>query len=551
MNSLTNSFHLNSPFISSAFLPSQVRTNSVTNFLKSQSTPFLEKSPLFIQNSTFERQLLSTGMERSALSSKESGIFSNPGSATRNPMIIKFDIFSPTINKYNFTNTTLSINQNFFQMENNAKKPNSFGEINTFLFNQIPEKKGEAKKKKKKRIRPTNEKKKKGKDDVKEEKQRNKHVLRNRKKPINSLNSFSNKTITNVINNNYVFEVHHEIKKKDSDTSFLKKKRGIKSRISTITHKVCKLKKKDKTVIKILLNQIKIQGITLNKFPLIPIPEESLFVEIFQRLVYEGNYFEIDNSNEIQNYTFSQQRLNKKTFNSYFHKEKQSYSSCLYLIDENENEEDPYLILQNYYTQIKNTVLQIQKNFIGKKKGILNKEETNKLYKLILSCNFVIEIILNYKPICYNKINIKSTLFSNKNGLLRKLKNGHYKCPFCVKCFTKGQGLGGHMSRHHPKQSEKYKEKIAIRERRTSKRMILMEIKSKFFANYDKNYKEMLRKGEKNKIQAFLINHKSEYLLFRKKQQKLYRKPFKKLKTIKSAKAQKEKNSEKSELTEN
>ena len=550
MNSLTNSFHINSPFISSAFLPSQVRTNSVTNFLKSQSTPFLEKSPLFIQNSTFERQLLSTGMERSALSSKESGIFSNPGSATRNPMIIKFDIFSPTINKYNFTNTTLSINQNFFQMENNAKKPNSFGEINTFLFNQIPEKKGEAKKKKK-RIRPTDEKKKKGKDDVKEEKQRNKHVLRNRKKPINSLNSFSNKTITNVINNNYVFEVHHEIKKKDSDTSFLKKKRGIKSRISTITHKVCKLKKKDKTVIKILLNQIKIQGITLNKFPLIPIPEESLFVEIFQRLVYEGNYFEIDNSNEIQNYTFSQQRLNKKTFNSYFHKEKQSYSSCLYLIDENENEEDPYLILQNYYTQIKNTVLQIQKNFIGKKKGILNKEETNKLYKLILSCNFVIEIILNYKPICYNKINIKSTLFSNKNGLLRKLKNGHYKCPFCVKCFTKGQGLGGHMSRHHPKQSEKYKEKIAIRERRTSKRMILMEIKSKFFANYDKNYKEMLRKGEKNKIQAFLINHKSEYLLFRKKQQKLYRKPFKKLKTIKSAKAQKEKNSEKSELTEN
>lgn len=551
MNSLTNSFHLNSPFISSAFLPSQVHTNSVTNFLKSQSTPFLEKSPLFIQNSTFERQLLSTGMERSALSSKESGIFSNPGSATRNPMIIKFDIFSPTINKYNFTNTTLSINQNFFQMENNAKKPNSFGEINTFLFNQIPEKQGEAKKKKKKRIRPTDEKKKKGKDDVKEEKQSNKHVLRNRKKPINSLNSFSNKTITNVINNNYVFEVHHEIKKKESETSFLKKKRGIKSRISTITHKVCKLKKKDKTVIKILLNQIKIQGITLNKFPLIPIPEESLFVEIFQRLVYEGNYFEIDNSNEIQNYTFSQQRLNKKTFNSYFHKEKQSYSSCLYLIDENENEEDPYLILQNYYTQIKNTVLQIQKNFIGKKKGILNKEETNKLYKLILSCNFVIEIILNYKPICYNKINIKSTLFSNKNGLLRKLKNGHYKCPFCVKCFTKGQGLGGHMSRHHPKQSEKYKEKIAIRERRTSKRMILMEIKSKFFANYDKNYKEMLRKGEKNKIQAFLINHKSEYLLFRKKQQKLYRKPFKKLKTIKSAKAQKEKNSEKSELTEN
>ena len=542
MNSLTNSFQLNSPFISSAFLPSQVRTNSVTNFLKSQGTPLLEKSPLFIQNSTFERQLLSTGMERSALSNKESGIFSNAGSERRNPMIIKFDIFSPTINKYNFTNTTLSINQNFFQMENNAKKPNSFGEINTFLFNQIPEKKVEAKKKKKKRTRPTREKKKNSKNEVKEE---NKHVLRSRNKPINSLNSFSNNTITNVINNNYVLQIHNE----KNETSFLKKKRGATSRISTITHNVYKLKKIDKTVIKILLNQIKIQGITLNKFPLIPIPEESLFVEIFQRLVYEGNYFEIDNSNEIQNYTFSQQRLNKKTFNSYFHKEIQSYSSLLYLIEENEKEEDPYLILQNYYTQIKNTVLQIQKNFVGKKKSILNKEETDKLYKLILSCNFVIEIIWNYKPICYNKINIKSTLFSNRKGLLRKLKNGHYKCPFCVKCFTKGQGLGGHMSRHHPKQSEKYKEKIAIRESRASKRMILMEIKSKFFNKYDKNYKEMLRRGEKNKIQAFLINHKKEYLLFRKKQQKIYRKPFMKLKTIKSTKSQKVKTSEKSDLT--
>ena len=78
--------------------------------------------------------------------------------------------------------------------------------------------------------------------------------------------------------------------------------------------------------------------------------------------------------------------------------------------DENEKEEDPYLILKNYYTQIKSTVLQIQKNFIGKKKGSLNKEQTDRLYKLILSCNFVIGIILNYKPISYNKINISTFL---------------------------------------------------------------------------------------------------------------------------------------------
>ena len=546
MNSLTNSFHLNSPYISSAFLPSQMKTNSLTTFLKNQNTPLLEKSPLFVQNSTFEKQLLSTGMERSSLSNKESGIFSNPGSGTVKPIIVKYDIFSPTINKYNFSNTTLSINQNFFQMESNSKKPNSFGEINTFLFKQIPERQVETKSKKKKNTKPVVKKVKKEKEEVMKEKSGNNIIIRNRNK---SINSFSNNTITNVINNNFVFEIHNVNTKenKTNETTLIKKKRGRKSKIDELHKKPIKLKKKDKTIIKIFLNQIKIQGITLKKFPLITIPEDSLSVDIFQRLVYEGNYFEIEDTNEIQKYTFSQQRLNKKTFYSYFKKEKDSYSSCLYLVDENEKEEDPYLILKNYYTQIKSTVLQIQKNFIGKKKGSLNKEQTDRLYKLILSCNFVIGIILNYKPISYNKINI-STFFYNNKGLLRKLKNGHYKCPFCVKCFTKGQGLGGHMSRHHPSQSEKYKEKMTIRERRTSNRLLLKEIKAKFFAKYDKNYKEMLKRGEKEKIQAFLINHKSEYLLFRKREQKQYRKSTMILKTIKSTKNKLSENNENNNL---
>ena len=44
----------------------------------------------------------------------------------------------------------------------------------------------------------------------------------------------------------------------------------------------------------------------------------------------------------------------------------------------------------------------------------------------------------------------------------RKPKKKHFKtylCEFCNKAYSNGQGLGGHMSRIHPNQSYKYKEK--------------------------------------------------------------------------------------------
>ena len=62
---------------------------------------------------------------------------------------------------------------------------------------------------------------------------------------------------------------------------------------------------------------------------------------------------------------------------------------------------------------------------------------------------------MNYKSIGIKKVKI----IQNHNTNISELKNksSSYQCPFCNKCFEKGQGLGGHMSRHHPKQSEKYK----------------------------------------------------------------------------------------------
>ena len=52
---------------------------------------------------------------------------------------------------------------------------------------------------------------------------------------------------------------------------------------------------------------------------------------------------------------------------------------------------------------------------------------------------------------------------ANQNSKKRKQKKKHFKtylCEFCNKAYSNGQGLGGHMSRIHPNQSYKYKDKI-------------------------------------------------------------------------------------------
>ena len=74
--------------------------------------------------------------------------------------------------------------------------------------------------------------------------------------------------------------------------------------------------------------------------------------------------------------------------------------------------------------------------------------------------------------------------FLNKK---RKQKKKHFKtylCEFCNKAYSNGQGLGGHMSRIHPNQSYKYKDKIRIRREREEKREILLNIKRDLFKKY-------------------------------------------------------------------
>ena len=106
---------------------------------------------------------------------------------------------------------------------------------------------------------------------------------------------------------------------------------------------------------------------------------------------------------------------------------------------------------------------------------------------------------------------------------LGRNKQKHFKtylCEFCNKAYSNGQGLGGHISRIHPNQSYKYKDKIRIRNERTAKRKRLLDIKRKLFKKYSMDYDYLSERKEKNKIQKFLQEHKDEYRHFKKLEQK-------------------------------
>jgi hypothetical protein len=228
----------------------------------------------------------------------------------------------------------------------------------------------------------------------------------------------------------------------------------------------------------------------------------------------------------------------------------------LYLIGKNLNENNPVNLIRNFYSQIKSKILQIQKNYLNNNKQdvSMNKELCKELEKLITSCNAITNTVTDYKKSGLkrkvfqeensedmgNKKNLVKIMRINKNNseeenvedelddniLLnkkRKPKKKHFKtylCEFCNKAYSNGQGLGGHMSRIHPNQSYKYKDKIRIRREREEKRENLLNIKRDLFKKYGFDYDKLVTEKNKVFIQKFLSEHNEEYKSIRKISQK-------------------------------
>ena len=297
------------------------------------------------------------------------------------------------------------------------------------------------------------------------------------------------------------------------------------------------------------LNQICINGVSISKFPVVSMSEDDLEVQLLSKMLTETDYFTIVDKYYINIPVLDEEKYNKPLYDKIFQKEKEKISD-LYIIGKNLNENNPINLIRNYYTQIKSKILQIQKNYLSnnEKDISLNKALCQELEKLINSCNAITNTVTDYKKSGLkrkvfqeeesedkNKKNIDIVISMDKENsdndisntdLLnkkRKLKKKHFKtylCEFCNKAYSNGQGLGGHMSRIHPNQSYKYKDKIRIRREREEKRENLLNIKRDLFKKYGFDYDKYATEKNKSFIQKFLSEHNEEYKIVRKNRQK-------------------------------
>ena len=379
-----------------------------------------------------------------------------------------------------------------------------------------------------------------------------------------SLTKISN--ITN-ITNNYYFQC-------DNSMNLLKKKTKRNQNESSCKKKTkdnynnmnIKIKKENSLTYGLYqLNQISVNGVSISKFPVVSMNEDDLEIQLLSKMLTETDYFTIVDKYYINIPVLDEDKYNKPLYDKIFKKEKEKIAN-LYLIGDNLNENNPIKLIRNYYCQIKEKILNVQKNYLSnnKKALFLNIELCKEIEKLIISCNAITNTVTDYKKsglkrklfLEYNnseedekskkndsinkekenninennknKINdineIKKTEEENNNenelaDKKKKMKKKHFKtylCEFCNKAYSNGQGLGGHMSRIHPNQSYKYKDKIRIRREREKKREKLLIIKQELFKKYGYNYDKLINDKNKAFIQRFLLAHNEEYKNLRK-----------------------------------
>jgi hypothetical protein len=97
--------------------------------------------------------------------------------------------------------------------------------------------------------------------------------------------------------------------------------------------------------------------------------------------------------------------------------------------------------------------------------------------------------------------------------------NGNgFTCNICGLSFNNGQGLGGHMSRKHPNQSEKYQKKKLTRERRNNNREIIYRAKRILLKRFKQDYDHLINFSNGRRIIKKLVReNRDEYLTIKGK----------------------------------
>ena len=137
--------------------------------------------------------------------------------------------------------------------------------------------------------------------------------------------------------------------------------------------------------------------------------------------------------------------------------------------------------------------------------------------------------IIEYKE---NSINEASNIASSKdnedfkiNDLnnFEDINHNPFFCIICDKSFKNGQGLGGHMSRKHPNQSDKYKRKKLIRERRNKNREITYNSRRRLLERLNQDYDSLINSSDGRKLIKTLVReNKIDYLIIKEEVKKLY-----------------------------
>jgi len=124
-----------------------------------------------------------------------------------------------------------------------------------------------------------------------------------------------------------------------------------------------------------------------------------------------------------------------------------------------------------------------------------------------------------------NKSKLSQKPIKNKNRRKFDESGPVFSCEVCNQKFNCGQGLGGHMSRKHPKASVKFIRKKEIRNKREEHRNILYEAKKKLLASFNYNYDQLRSTSEgKKQIKEIVKSNRDTFKSLRMEISKMRKK---------------------------